>query len=116
MSEGTAQRRVGLAQGPGVQRARPGALCSVAAQGCCNCLSLGRTKAALCLTERHYAMDVQTLINLRLQRANHNQAWRQQEAETGFLMRHAGDLEPRIMMAQRVLHDSQPQPAAAGGA
>ncbi|AIX50712.1 hypothetical protein PSNIH1_10945 [Pantoea sp. PSNIH1] len=31
VSEGTAQRRTGLAQGPGVQRARPGVLCPVAA-------------------------------------------------------------------------------------
>jgi len=30
VSEGTAQRRAGLAQGRGVQRARPGVLCPVA--------------------------------------------------------------------------------------
>ncbi|PLR25999.1 hypothetical protein PZBJ_04145 [Pantoea endophytica] len=56
MSEGTAQRRVGLAQGPGVQRARPGVLCSVAARRYCNCLSIGRTKVARRLTEQHYAI------------------------------------------------------------
>ena len=56
MSEGTAKRRVGLAQGPGVQRARPGVLCSVAAPRCCNCLTKRRTKVALRLTERHYAI------------------------------------------------------------
>jgi len=33
VSEGTAQRRAGLAQGRGVQRARPGVLCPVAAPG-----------------------------------------------------------------------------------
>jgi len=33
VSEGTAQRRTGLAQGRGVQRARPGVLCPVAAPG-----------------------------------------------------------------------------------
>jgi len=50
MSEGTAKRRVGLAQGLGVQRAWPDALCSVAARRCCNCLSTRRTKVALRLT------------------------------------------------------------------
>ncbi|PPC63457.1 hypothetical protein C1Y41_02100 [Pantoea sp. ICBG 1758] len=33
LSEGTAQRRMGLAQGRGVQRARPGVLCPVAVPG-----------------------------------------------------------------------------------
>jgi len=33
VSEGTAQRRTGLAQGRGVQRARPGVLCPVAVPG-----------------------------------------------------------------------------------
>ncbi len=33
VSEGTAQRRAGLAQGRGVQRARPGVLCPVAVPG-----------------------------------------------------------------------------------
>ena len=33
VSEGTAQRRTGLAQGPGVQRARLGVLCPVAVPG-----------------------------------------------------------------------------------
>ncbi len=56
MSEGTAQRRVGLAQGPGVQRAWPGRPLLGRRTRVLQLLSTWRTKVALRLTDRHYAI------------------------------------------------------------
>lgn len=43
-----------------------------------------------------------------------NQPRRQMKAETALAMRHAADIQPRIMVAERMFDDRQSQPAAAG--